>query len=549
MGYFLLMLLTLLSFAGCQQQSEPDEMIQKQEPPPPYLRIPLDGIVSTIDPGLTLDLASIELVEQLFLGLTDFDPETYDAVPELATHWQISPDGQEYTFFLRQDVKWTDGTPVTAHDIVWAVQRNIAPETQSPGIQTLHILKNAEVLSQSDSYGEPVTPLGVTALDDYTVKFTLEHPAAYFPALAGLWTYRPLPRKTIERYQDKWTEPQYIQTNGSYQLAEWHRGNKLVLRKNPHYYDSEKVAIAELHYYIVPESSLGLAMYEQDELDIIGGQTYLRLPLTEIPRIELDPVLRKELQVIPQFCTESYLFNTQKPPMDNVLVRKAIATAINKQLLIDVVIKGNHIPASTFTRPPVFGSVAPEAGVGTFYNPKEAKTWLAAAGYPDGAGFPKIVIMHNSSEFHHNLAEGIKTILAYHLNIESIEIREANFELYWETISDPTQAPHMFRLGWCSDYPDANNWLYEVFHPTKGINLVGWNNQEFATLVEQAQQVIEHDKRKQLYQRAEQILTEESVVIVPLYFANEPILVKPRLKQWYGMAFGGQHVRDWQLRK
>lgn len=581
--YLLLLLCVTALISGCGPQDTGSQTAANQTTTtvkpkhPNYLRIPFNGVVTTIDPGLTFDEAHIEVVKQLFLGLTDFNHETYEAEPQLAKDWQVNEDGTVYTFHLRQDVKWTNGEPVTAHDVVWAIKRNLAPETKAPNASSLYIIKNAEAINKVETdmpapavlneHGEAVTvsdstlpvsipakkpgqnaevpSLGVRAVDDYTVEFTLEHAAGYFPALASLWVYRPLPRQVVEKYGDEWTLPRNIQTNGPYKLTDWKKASELFLSKNPTYYEADKVKILEIHYYIVPESSLGLAMYEKNELDIMGGQVYLNLPQTEIPRIKSDPVLRKELHVSPQFCTEWYGFNVQRAPMDNPLVRKAIAAAIDKQTLIDIVIKGGESPALTFTRPPIFGAVAPEEGVGIPFNPKQAKAWLAEAGYPDGKDFPKVELVYNTSEVRKDVANAVKTILKHYLNIV-IEVRPLDFDRYMASLVPP-KSPQLFRAGWCTDYPDANNWLYERFHPKSGDNWIGWNNSEFAEVVEKAQRSVDPTERKRLYRRAEQILTEEEAAIVPMYYSNAQFLVKPWVKGWFNMAFGGQHIHAWAL--
>ncbi|HAI69623.1 MAG TPA: hypothetical protein DCM38_09335 [Gammaproteobacteria bacterium] len=529
---------------GCGQQETQSQGSQSQQPKSVgYLRLPLKGIVKTLDPSLILKISQVELVEQLFLGLTDFDPKTYEVLPELAKDWQVSHNGTVYTFRLRQDVKWTNGEPVKAQDIVWALRRNITPKTDSPYAHTLYIIKNAERLYQGEI--TDLTKLGVRAIDDYTVEFTLKQPTSYFPALASLWTYRPLPRQAIEQYGTDWIEPKHIQTNGAYRLTEWHKGKELILNKNSDYYEAEKVNIPEVHYTIVHENSLALAMYEKNEVDIVGGQVYLQLPLREMSRIKSDPILRKERQITPSFCTEWYGFNTQRAPTDNPLVRKAIAAAIDKKTLLNVIIKGEDIPATTFTPPPIFGAVEPSEEVGILFHPKQAKAWLAKAGYPDGKGFPEMILMYNTSKNHYEVAHAIKVILKHHLNID-IEIRGYDFLSYINTLYKKNK-PHLFRMSWCPDYPDAHTGLYEVFHPTQGINWIGWHNREFAKEVEQAQQISNPEKRKKHYSRAEQILTEEEAVIIPLYFSRTQFLVKPWVKKWYPMGFGGQHIRFWTL--
>ena len=510
---------------------------------PPYIRLPIDGAVTTLDPGLTEDTASIELVEQLFLGLTDFDPETYEPVPELATHWRVSDDGLRYHFFLRRDARWTNGRPVTANDVVWALRRNIDPKIASPYVSMLYILKNAKSIHLGEL--EDVTMLGVEAVGDYEVVFTLEYAAAYFPSIVGLWVYRPLPRETIEVFGEDWTLPENIQTNGSYTLDSWDKGSLLILKKNMAYFDAANVAIPEVRYYVVVESSIGMTLYEKGELDLLGGN-YLRLPIDEIWRIKVNPLLSRDYANEPQFCTYYYGFNTQKPPVDDPLVRKAIIAAIDRRLLIDIITKGDEEAATTFTRPPIFGSVDPKEGVGIVFDPEQAQEWLAEAGYPNGRGFPEIDLLHNVSETHAKIAQAVATFLRHYLNIR-VRVQTLEWDDYLDVITPPT-TPHLYRFGWCADYPDANNWLYDVFHPTHSPNRIGWNNKGFMERVERAQLSSDPQERKYLYREAEKILTEEAAAILPLYFYTAQYLVKPRVKGWYSMELGGQHIRNWSLK-
>ena len=548
LNYWLILLLSVCVVA-CQKGESPQKAAEmanehEQKAPdkmPDYLRIPLSGL-DTIDPGLTFDTASIELIEQLFVGLTSFDHKNYQVIPELATSYTTAENGTVYRFTMRQDAKWTDGEAITAHDVVWAIKRNLAPELKSPYAYTLYALQNAEAINAGEKSADE---LGVKALDDYTVEFTLTNPMAYFPSLVGIWTYRPLPRKAIEQHGENWTQPENIQTSGSYRLTKWEKNRVLVLSKNQHYYGADTVQIPEIYYYFVPESSLGLAMYEGNELDILGQQ-FLQIPLSDILRIKNDPKLRIESHIEPQFCTEFYFLSLHDAPTDNVLVRKAIAAAIDKQLIVDFVLKG-HQAAYTFTRPPIFGSVDPSENIGIRFNPKQAKLWLAEAGYPEGKNFPKLTLKHNVSEIHGEIAKAIKIILKHNLNIE-LEISELEFDPYMEAIKQPHK-PNLFRYGWCADYPDAHNWLYDVVHPKNSEQLVGWKNAEFQEAIEKAAMILDQDERARLYRRAEQLLVQDDVVIIPMYFSTAHYLVKPRVKNWYNMAMGGQQIRNWSLTK
>lgn len=504
------------------------------------LRLPLEVSMPSIDPGLVFETTSTEIIEQLFLALTDFDPADYSAVPELAESWSVKDNGKVYRFNLRKDAKWTNGESVTAHDVVWTIQRNIHPGTDAPNAQMLYIIKNAQAINEGKI--KNLSDIGVKALNDFEVEFTLDYPAVYFPSLVSMPVFRPLPQKAIEANGNKWTEPENIVTNGSYKLVLWNKDLIMVLKKNPLYYEANKVLIPEVRFFNIHNSSLGHAMYINNELDIIGS-SYLRLPFMEIPNILQDPVLKKEFHQEPIFCTYAYAFNTKRPPVDNILVRKAIASAIDRQLLVDIITKGGEEVATTYARPPIFGSVDPIEGIGMHYDPLQAKQWLAEAGYPEGKNFPDMVLRYNTSETHKKIAEAIKASLKYNLNI-NIRLEEEDFKKFIDTMTSPNP-PHMFRLGWCSDYPDIHNWVNDQFHPRHPMIQTGLDSIEFAEILDRTEQETNPDERKRLFKKAERILCEEKVAIIPLYYETANCLVKPRIKGWYHMALGGQHIRDW----
>ncbi|MBF0103181.1 MAG: ABC transporter substrate-binding protein [Desulfobacterales bacterium] len=522
-----------------QEEIDPFSYIEEST-----LRLPVEISISTIDPGLSNDITSTEITEQLFLGLTDFDRDHYNAIPELAESWSVDDTGTRYQFKLRQDAVWTNGDKVTAHDIVWAIQRNLRPETKAPNQQLLFILKNAAGFN--DKKIKDIESIGVRAIDDFTLEFILEYPAAYFPTILATPIFRPLPRKAIEQFGDQWTKPEHIQTNGSYQLALWEDGIVMVLRKNPKYYDAFKVKIPEVRYFILTQNSMGYAMYNNNELDIMGS-SYLRIPFIELQNITENSQLNREYHQEPIFCTYAYAFNIKRTPVDNILVRKAISAAIDRELIIEVITVGGEEVAKTYTRPPVFGAVDPSEGIGIAFDPMQAQQWLAEAGYPNGKGFPgeAITLVYNSSETHKKIAEAIQLSLKYHLNID-IKLEEKGWDEYIINITTP-EASQMFRCGWCNDYPDANNWLNDLFNPNQPMMQIGLTDSEFAQVLDKAKKESGLEIRKKLYKRAEQILCEEQVAVIPIYFETAHCLVKPRVKGWYHMALGGQHIRNWYL--
>ncbi len=517
------------------------------------LRYNLGAEPPTLDPSLATDTTSVQCDELLFLGLTDFDDQTLEVIPELATEWSVSADGLTWTFKMRKDVEWVRYDPekkkakkmgkVTAHDVVYGVKRTINPETASDYAYVDYIIKNAEAINTGES--TDLDSLGVRAVDDYTVEFTLEQPAGYFPGIAGMWVNRPMPQKPIEEFGDKWTEPGNIWTNGPYVLDTWEHESRMVMVKNPYHPDAKNVDIDRVEFVMVVEESTALAMYENGELDVVGA------PSADMDRIKADPVLSKELYQAPRLCTYYYGFNVTKPPFDNKLVRQAFSYAIDRQKLIDTVTKGNQKPAKTFACPGIFGSPAEDPNFpGITFDPAKAKELLSKAGYPNGEGLPEITLMFNTSEGHQAIAEFIQQQWKENLGVE-VKLANQEWKVYLKTLTE--DAPQIWRLGWCADYPDENNWVLEVFHPAKGSNNAKWNPedpaaQRFMEVTEKAAASSDPEERKQLYFEAEKILTADEAIIIPLYYYTRNVLTKPYVKRTYA-PLGGEHFDKWKIEK
>ncbi|MDM8540619.1 ABC transporter substrate-binding protein [Desulfococcaceae bacterium HSG9] len=517
------------------------------------LRLPLDSAVATLDPGKAQGKSSIEVIEQLFLGLTDYTPGTLTLAPELAEEWNVSKNGIYYLFRLRQDAVWTNGDPVTAHDVVWAIRRNIKPTQEGKKPQKikkdgLSVLKNASAIRDNKITDDAA--IGVRAIDDFTLWFELEAPYPYFPALTSLPVYYPLPRKTIEEHAKKWTLPENIQTNGSYKLVLHKKGVQVILRKNPQYYNAKDVKIPEVRYYIIPQSAIGLAMYEENLLDIMGGD-YLPLPHSKLTSILNNPTLTKEYSLQPSLYTYTCLFNPI-PPLDKVLVRKAISAAINRDLIILMVTQSNESAAATLTTPPAFGAaveIDKKKKIGIIFNPLLAQKQLAEAGYPDGKGFPEITLTYPESERNLKIASAIQTFLRHYLNIK-IKLDEKSGSDYQNALANPDDL-YIYLAEMRGEYPDANAWfdkfdqLYSAGKISREYLLAKW---EFLAAILQAETELNPKKRKLIYRRAEQILCEKECLIMPLFFGKGNYLLKPRVQGWYNTAVGGQHIRDWYLK-
>jgi len=509
------------------------------------------GEPPTLDPNIGQDTTSIQCDYLLYMGLTKTNIKTMVPEPWLATKWSVSADNLTWTFNMRKDVSWVrwdpatqkaeKKRPVTAHDVVYSVRRAADPATASPYAYVLYIIKNLEAVNNGES--TDLESVGVKAVDDYTVEFTLTQPAGYFPGIAGLWTASPVPKEVIEEFGDKWTEPGNIWSNGPYVLDTWEHNNKQVFKKNPFWFDAKNVAIETVNFAMVGEASTEFAMYENGELDAVP------VPSTELDRVKADPVLSKELVIAPVLCTYYYGFNTTKPPFDNPKVRQAFSYGLDRQKLIDTVLKGGQLPAKTFACPGIFGSPAEDPNFkGITFDAAKGKALLAEAGYPDGKGLPDITLMFNTSQGHQRIAEFVQSSWKENLGVE---VKLANQEWATYLATCRTDAPQIWRMGWCADYADENNWVHENFHITKSLNQPKWagpDAEEFSKLTEDAQAESDPAKRKALYFKAEQILCQDSAVIIPIYYYTRNTATKPYVERTFSANSGNEEIWNWKVK-
>jgi len=553
------------------KEVEVEKIVEVAPEDPDADRVKLDTIIGTeppsLDPSLATDTTSHFMIKQMFMGLATFDSDA-NVVPQLATDWSSSDDGLVWTFNMRDDVQWVHRDPatgefeavrpVTAQDIEYGVKRTLNPNSASDYAYVLYIINGAEEFNSADPGGEEFEDLkaavGVKALDDTTVEFTLKEPAAYFPSIAALWIAYPLPQETIEQYGDNWTEAGLIVTNGPYTLREWNHGSDIMLEKNPLWVDADSVQIELFGGPIIQEASTGMALYENSEIDMMADPGW-PVPLADLDRVKADAQLSEELLIAPRLCTYYYGFVNSKPPFDNVMVRKAFAAAIDRQTLIDNVTKGNQIPAHSFAPPGIFGNVADDMSVGSYlvegnYADRltQAQEWLAEAGYPDGEGLD-VLLMHNTSEDHAQIAQAVQAMWQEAFPQANVTIENQEWAVYLKTLlpeSPDEEKPNVYRLGWCADYPDANNWLNEVFNSKSGQNYAKFFNEEFDALVEEAAFESDPAKREELYKQAESIFIDEEAGIAPIYYYTYVRLYKPWVNPVIGPV-GGDPIAEWTI--
>jgi oligopeptide transport system substrate-binding protein len=436
----------------------------------------------------------------------------------MAESWDVSGDGLTYTFHVRQGIPWVrwNGTEaeevldcdgnvryVTAHDFEYGIKRTGNPATASDyayvlafavaGLDELNTAEGWADLSEEEQQAL-IDGVQAKALDDYTLEVTFTTPAVFNLNIIGMWVAYAMPSWIIEGDDctegrgDRWTEPGFNQSFGPYLLKEWVHDSYILLARNPFWPGIDSVPVAkidEIRGYML-EASAAFAEYEAGNMDVAG------VPTADLDRVKADSELSKELRIAPVGCTYYYGFNTAKPPVDNVHMRRALSHAIDRQGLVDNVTKGGQQPAQWFCRPGMAGCPTmdshPDAGIKTNMDAAKAElqAYMDEEGISDVSAIPEIILMHNTSEGHKRIAEAIAEMWKETLGIE-VTITNQEWKVYLATLQTEGAAPHVWRLGWCLDYPDANNWTKEVFACGGHEEIpTSWCNEEFSAFLEEA---------------------------------------------------------------
>lgn len=538
------------------------------------------GDVATIDPALAEDTTAAQVVLNSFVGVTSLDVVTSAMTPGMATNWDIvnNDDGtQTVTFHLRNDVPWVrwngkavetvktcDGSAdrmVTAQDFVYGIYRNQLPANASPYAYLLgNILKGASDFNSGTT--TDFDTVEVKAIDDTTLEVTFLTQAVYNLQIIGRWVAMAQPKwliegdcdGAVEARGDRWTEPGFYETYGPYTVSEWIHDSSMTLVKNPFWPGSDSIPQAKIDevHLIMEDAPAALADYEADNIDYFSP-----VPISDIDRVKTDPALSAEYKQALDTCSYYYGFNTKAPFVDDVRVRRALSLAVDRQSLIDNVVKGGQIPAQWFTVPGVAGGPTLEKypDLGVKYDPETAKAELQS--YLDEkkltADQLDITLMFNTNSAHQKIAEAIQQMWKDTLGI-NVKLENQETKVFWATIKG-RETPQISRNGWCQDYPDANNFTRDVFavggsqNPAEdGVPYGGsnWNNGAFEKLVKDAAVEQDPDKRMQMYADAEKILVSDDMVIIPIYWYTRLSLTKPYIIRTYGLG-GTESFYQWDI--
>lgn len=467
-----------------------------------------------IDPTMISGVYERNVVDALFEGLLSYDPKDLHPLPGIALRWEVSADGQTYTFFLRHNAQWSDGKPITAHDFVYAWERVLHPKTASSYAFIMFYIKNAKAYN-SGRLTDP-TQLGFKALDNTTLQVTLENPTPFFPYLAAFHTYMPVPKWAVEQHGSNWTRPEHIVTSGAFVLKSWVPHKEIVVAKNPNYWDAANVQLAGIRFLPIEDHETALKLYESGELDI---------------NWEILPTRAAGLMDRPDFVQFTYLesnfyrINTTRPPLNDPRVRRALALAVDRKVLAERYLQKAAAPIGTITPPGLPGYASPE---GIAFNPTEGKRLLAEAGFGTAKPFPTLTILFNTEARHRMVAEVIQQMWKEHLGI-TVELHNEEWKSYLKTMEQMNY--DIARSGWVGDYLDPNTFL-DLWTSTSTQNWTGWVNRQYDALIGAAETEANPQKRIEQLQKAEALLLAETPLL-PLFTMTKQMLVRPYVKGFY----------------
>lgn len=526
---------------------------------PPRRPVTLDlsylGDVLSIDPQITVNENGIDLAENLFAGLTNFNHATNTIEGELAQSWEVSADGRTWTFRLRDDIYWVRPSeskvvggilqaepvrPVIADDLVYAVQRSCRRETNTPDAYILFLIDGCEqVYGTNDPTLSDLEAIGVKAVDDFTLEITLTKPAGYFLTITSLGLFQPVPPELVEEYGSAWltqTETPLLTSGPFIPVSGLMSGNQTVLHRSSEWPIIRPGNVEVVNILYFDEAMPAYQLWQARSLDI-----------SPVPTDEREAIFTESPQKI-QFITEQtvfYLgFNFDSAVFREPGVRRAFSAAIDRERLAEELYDGLALQMRHLEPPGVLaGPPIDQIGVG--YSPDDARRWLAESGFGSCRLMPPFTMLITTSDLSLRQAELIRDMWVEELgcNPEQIVIEQVQFgTLLSRTRPDGGAVrPDVWELAWASYFPDAQNWLGDLLHCTDGGNRHNRDCSEVDNMIRQAAGTSDYAERVLAYREIEDMFFggEGVMPLAPLYVRGEEVLVQ----SWLNFApalFGGE---------
>lgn len=482
----------------------------------------------TLDPAKMESVQANHILSDLFEPLVTLDPADRP-VPAAAANWQISKDGLTYLFHLRNDLKWSDGSPLTASDYVYSLRRVLDPKNGGVNAYLLYPIKHAREIAEGQI--SDFKQLGVDAPDPLTLRFTLEHPTPYWVTLTSHGIFSPVQRAGVEKYGEHFTDAGNLVSNGPFMLQDWVPNSRVVLVKNPNYRDAAHVRLDRVIFFPIQSELEEFSRYRAGDLDVTN---YVPSQQIDLIRANMGSELRSEPSL-----TQDYIgFNLQGPPFaGNPRLRQALSMAIDRQYLVDKILK---------TGAPASYSVLPTAGLIDYTDQPPDWAWLPTdekiakaqqlyyeAGYSKDRPLQIELYIVNSDNAR-KVANAVVAVWQQALGVKISLVAESFDWLLAHRHLNPQVK--LFWYGWIGDYPDAASYL-DLFVSKSAANDFGYNNPAFDRLVAEAQSMTDPLYRANLMQEAEALLSADTAII-PIDNRVNPYLVKPWVKGFHSNPCG-----------
>ena len=508
---------------------------------------------STLDVGIALFDAQFNAF--LFESLLVFDDDMV-VRPAAAESWSVADDHRTWTFKIRSGAEWSDGRPVTARDFEWSFRRLIDPASANIFAYFYYPIKGARAFNTGQT--DDASVVGVRAVDDRTLVIETEEPCSYFPYILTFFTSVPAPRWQVEKYGVRWSEPEHMVSNSTWRLASWKKGVDMSYTLNPRYNGPWKGYLDRIEFSFILPGWRGLAAYENNEFDRIAviGPDY--------HHARRDPALSGELVTYPNFGTYYTIFRTGAPPFNNVRLRQALAHAIDRDAICDVVLGGSATPAYGMLPRGFPGYQVERVRRHQAFDPELARRRLAEAGYPGGKGLPTLELWVRGqppTPDEWNVVVAMQQMFKEHLDVD-VRLRQQSTNVFNAYMRDH-EIPWGF-LWFNMDYPDPSDMIAVPWRSQPvGSGRQDWKNEAFDRLVDDAAREFDNEKRVAMYQAAEEILSEEAAGVF-LYNMVNATLNKPWIRgidvnrygdrRWNGFApsFASLYIGgsgEWEIRR
>lgn len=575
----------LLVAASCTTASSDSRYFGKVVPPEgQVLRYISGSEPESLDPQISTGQPEARIQYALFDGLTEAHPQTSEPIPSLAERWDSLRENTEFVFHLRPNLRWSNGRPLVASDFVYSLRRGLTPALAARAAYLAYDIEYAQAYNEggvfvrrrtsgvfvpdpSDASRRLVLPgdpaarqkalagpalaglaseefvpvraedVGIEAIDDRTVRLRLMRPIPFLAGLLAHQFFRPVPREAVEQYGDAWTRPEHIVVSGAFTMTAWRPYDRIVLTRNPSYWDADRVTLDRITFYPIEDQMTMMNLYKAGAVDAVFNHT--------VPAAWVDSLRSKQDYMDkPEIAIEYYMINTTRPPMNDVRVRKALNMSIDKAALAKY--RRTQKPLTSFTPEGIFPSYPRPDG--DPFDPARARALLAEAGYRGGDGrfdparFPiaDVELSYNTTENNKQVAEFVQAQWKQNLGV-TVPLKNVE----WKTFLASRAAldyKGIARSGWVGDYMDPYTFL-AIFSTVAGDNGTGWFDPRYASMLEAANHEPDPARRYARLAEAEKMLLDVQPVI-PLTTQATNWMKKPYVR---GLFANPQTLHAWKF--